>query len=402
MTLWLSAWLLTFATWRLGEPVKREPYDVMFYLPSVTPLLDGGRSRPGGGAETQVILLARALARRGYKVCLVTYPSEPALPSTIDGVHIIVRSASKADQPFVGKLREAGRIARSILRGDASVVVARLAGQQVGLVALSAKLRRRRFVYSSSSILDFDFPALRLKQRDLALYRLGLRLASELVVQTEEQAVLCRRRLGRSAVLIRSVAELVPERTAAAEAFVWIGRVDSNKRPLAFVELARSLPEARFWMVPVRSVREGWLLDEVERAAATVPNLELLEPRPRAQLMELVERAVAVVSTSKFEGMPNTFLEGWTRGVPALALSHDPDGVIGRHGLGEFAGGSRERLVAGARRLWAGRADQRDLSACCRRYIASEHSEEVVMGQWERALGISASVSARLVLEGVA
>jgi glycosyltransferase involved in cell wall biosynthesis len=118
--------------------------------------------------------------------------------------------------------------------------------------------------------------------------------------------------------------------------------------------------------------------------------------------MHLVDQAVAVVSTSDFEGMPNVFLEAWTRGVPVLALSHDPDNVIERHGLGEFARGSRESLVAGAKRLWDGRHDQRELAGRCLRYIAEEHSEDVVTRQWEQVLGISASVLAGLAQERVA
>src|SRR5439155_5978297 len=124
------------------------------------------------------------------------------------------------------------------------------------------------------------------------------------------------------------------------------------KKPLAFVELARSLPEAKFWMVGVPVPGHEKLATEVAEAAATVPNLELVAPRPRQELLELTERAVAVVNTADFEGMPNIFLEGWTRGVPALSLTHDPDGVIERHRLGAFARGSHERLAVHAALLW--------------------------------------------------
>jgi len=104
--------------------------------------------------------------------------------------------------------------------------------------------------------------------------------------------------------------------------------------------------------------------------------------------MGVIDRAVAVVNTSDFEGMPNVFLEGWTRGVPALALSHDPDGTIQRHRLGAFANGSPEKLVDLARRLWEQRSAQGVLAERCRRYIAERHSADVVAAQWQEALGI--------------
>lgn len=377
-------------------------YDVMFYLPSITPLLGEGLGHPSGGAETQVVLRARALARQGVKVCLVAFPSETGLPVSVGGADVVARPASKAHQRVFGKLREAARIRHTVARVGARVVVADVAGLQVGLVALCAKLVRRRFIYSAQSYLDFDFGALGFKRRDLALYRLGLRLADEVVVQTVEQAQLCRASLGRMPVLIRCLGETVPKRTASPEAFLWIGRVDSNKQPLAFVELARSLPDARFWMVPVSVPREERLMETVRSSADGVQNVELLPPRPRDELMYLIDRAVAVVSTSDFEGMPNVFLEAWARGVPALALSHDPDGVIERYELGEFARGSRENLAAGAKRLWDARSDQREVAERCLRYVAEQHSEDVVTGEWARVLGLFARVPAAHVQEQVA
>jgi glycosyltransferase involved in cell wall biosynthesis len=106
-------------------------------------------------------------------------------------------------------------------------------------------------------------------------------------------------------------------------------------------------------------------------------------------VLALIDRAVAVVSTSEFEGMPNVFLEGWARGVPALALSHDPDGVIEGHGLGACALGSGESLVAAARTLWEGRGDQAEVAERCRRYVAEEHSEEAVASRWVNMLAFT-------------
>jgi glycosyltransferase involved in cell wall biosynthesis len=268
---------------------------------------------------------------------------------------------------------------------------------EVGLVALFAKLLGRRFVYSSASLSDFvpdtrplgtsqvDFSRLSRKSRDWKLFQLGIRLADE------EQARLCKAQSRRPPVLIRSIAEPAPQREGDPEAFLWIGRVIQSKRPEAFVELARSLPEAMFWMVAVTASERAdhvELMTDLERSATAVPNLGLLRPRPRDELLHLVNRAVAIVSTSDFEGMPNTFLEGWARGVPALALAHDPDGVIERHRLGSFAGGSPDRLVTLASSLWNERRNQADLSETCRQYILDYHSPEAVSARWLDVLGI--------------
>ena len=293
-------------------------------------------------------MLARALARGGSKVCILVFDLPgTTIPSLVDEVAVSVRPPYRAHQRL-GRLREAVSLRRAVIDAHADVLVTRAAGPDVGLAGLFAKLSRRRFVYSSANLSDFDFARVSTKRLNQLLFRLGIRLADEIVVQTAEQARFCEERFGRSPVLIRSIAEPAGQRDQDPEAFLWIGRLVWYKRPLAFIELAQSLPEAKFWMVGVPdpySEPGPELLRMVERRAATVTNLDLMAPRPRQDLLDLVGRAVAVVNTADFEGMPNIFLEGWARGVPALALTHDPDRVIEQHRLGAFAQGSSERLV---------------------------------------------------------
>jgi hypothetical protein len=105
--------------------------------------------------------------------------------------------------------------------------------------------------------------------------------------------------------------------------------------------------------------------------------------------MDLVDRAVAVVNTADFEGMPNIFLEGWARGVPALALTHDPDGLIEQYGLGAFAQGSSERLLELARELWEERTGQAEIAVRCRQYILEHHAPEAISARWQEALGLA-------------
>jgi glycosyltransferase involved in cell wall biosynthesis len=364
-------------------------YDVAFYVPWIGPLLSPLARSPTGGAETQIFLLARALAARGFRVCLIVFDL-PGLdvPSRVGDVSVLVRPPYRTHEPL-GKFRETLALGKAIMEADAGVMVARAATPDIGLVGLSAKLLRRRFVYSSANVSDFDYRLVASNRRNRELFRLGIRLADEIIVQTAEQARLCEEHFRRSPVLIGSIAEPAPQRDRNPEAFLWIGRLVWYKRPFEFVELARSLPSAKFWMVGVPAVHgdEGAeLAREVEREVATVPNLQLLAPRPRPELMNLIERAVAVVNTADFEGMPNIFLEGWARGVPALTLTHDPDSVVESHSLGGFAHGSSRKLREIALALWEGRTKQTDVGARCRQYILEHHSPEIVSGHWEKAL----------------
>src|SRR2546423_7170357 len=339
---------------RLNSGASRS-YDVVFYMPWLGPLLAPGASLPPGGAETQIFLVAQALAARGLRVCLVAFDTPEGLPDRIGDIEVIARPLYDAHQPLRGKVREAISIWRSLGRLQTRAIVARASGPQVGILGLFARLRRQRFVYSSAHVVDFTLE-LETLRRNRLLYTLGVRLADTIVVQTDEQVALCREAFGREPVLIPSIAEQVPARDRQRRAVLWIARVVWYKQPLRFLELARRLPDAAFRMVAVPDpMGDHELLDRVMSEAERLPNVEVVSPRPRRELLGLIDEAVAIVNTADSEGMPNIFLEGWARGIPALALSYDPDSVIARHELGQFAGGSMDRLAEAARELWSKR-----------------------------------------------
>jgi glycosyltransferase involved in cell wall biosynthesis len=128
------------------------------------------------------------------------------------------------------------------------------------------------------------------------------------------------------------------------------------------------------------------MAERIESAAQRLPNLELLPPRPRSRLLEEMQQAVAVVKTSRIEGMPNAFLEAWARGVPVLSLNVDPDAKIEDNRIGVAAGGSLERLIAAAATLWGDPEQRRAIGERARRFIQDVHSPETVTDRWVAVL----------------
>jgi glycosyltransferase involved in cell wall biosynthesis len=229
---------------------RRERFDVAFYTPAVGPrVLDKGSS--AGGAETQILLLAGALAARGWRVGIVTYAADAPLPKRADGVRIVPHRPFRGRGRLTRRLGYAVEMARMFATLNADVIVQRAAGSTTGIVALAALLTRRRFVHATANVVDFALERIEPDARIVKLHEFGVRRASAIVVQTTEQVRLCRRRFGREPILIRSIAEPAEPQRRAPEAFLWVGRVDDYKRPELFLALARAVPEATFWMVAV-------------------------------------------------------------------------------------------------------------------------------------------------------
>jgi glycosyltransferase involved in cell wall biosynthesis len=218
-------------------------------------------------------------------------------------------------------------------------------------------------------------------------------MADAVVVQSSDQLALAGQAFPKlkRVVHIPSFAESAgarpqPTRTVP-DGFLWVGRVAEYKRPLRYLELARALPGSHFRMIPVPDEPSAYeRLNEVRAAAHDITNLELLDPVPHAETLALIDQAVAVVNTSRLEGMPNVFLEAWARGVPVLSLEFDPDNVIAGRGLGTVANGSWERFVEGARSLWATRADRSAYEERTVAYVREVHSIGSVGAAWQRLI----------------
>jgi glycosyltransferase involved in cell wall biosynthesis len=342
---------------------------------------------PVGGAELQSTHLAHALVRRGLSVAHIVDVDPAAVAPDVDAIAVI---------PLGPSYRAAGltrrrAVAAALRAADARLYVQRSASFETGITGAFARARRRRFVFSASSEADFrlDAATTRIAGASLddwktrAQYRLGVRCAHAVVVQTRAQHALASAAFGIDTVVIPSFGELAPVTHVERDAFLWVGGMASVKDPLAFVALATAVPDARFRMLATERGREtAALAAAVREAAAACPNIELLAPRSRTETLDLYTSAIAVVNTSHLEGFPNTFLEGWARATPALSLRVDPDGVIVRRGLGFAAAGSLDRLAEATGRFWHDRAAAAEAGAAARRYLEEVHAPAVVGARW--------------------
>jgi glycosyltransferase involved in cell wall biosynthesis len=366
-------------------------HDVAIYAPWSSLVYERRPWRTCGGGERQMMLLATRISMEGTRVAHIVYPpADPYVPEPAS-VTLVPRGDYAGARRY-GRLLEAVSIWRGMRRADADVYVFRTGTPALGVGALFCRLYRRALVFSSASDSDFGFELQAPHKLTRALYAFGVRSSTVVVVQSRQQVELAHRVFPsvKRVVQIPSFAEM-DDGTAAwpadeGEAFLWSGRVVEYKQPLKYVELARAVPEARFWMLAVLDPASVKLAAKLRAAAAQTPNLELLEPRPHHEAMQLVRRSVAIVNTSRFEGMPNTFLEAWARGVPVLSLSFDADGIIDEHRLGIVAGGSWQRFLTAARELWVIRGERNEVAERVKAYVRATHGMPIVTRRWSELL----------------
>lgn len=314
------------------------------------PMLTGDSSYGyTGGESVQHVLLARAWRDLGMDVSIVVYDFGQPRFTMIDGVRAVAAFARHAGIPGLRFFHpRTTRVWAAMRDIDADVYYQSPASPWAGIAAAFANAFGRRFVLRIASDSDCRRGEQPMRfQRDRWLYDYGIRKASLVAAQTEQQRELLKRNYGVSSEILNIAVE-VPPRAAQRPKDVdvlWVGNFRNVKRPDLLIELARKLPQVRFALVGGSVPNGQAYFERIAAEAKTLPNLVLTGGLPYADVGEWFDRARIHINTSDYEGFPNTFLQAWVRSVPVVSF-FDPDGLIERRALGRRCADLAEMCTA--------------------------------------------------------
>ena len=319
-----KGWREGAGTGRPGEALSVQALSICFVAPHAWPVLARDAGIPLiGGAEVQQSILARLFAANGYRVSMVCCDYGQPDRAVVDGV--TVHKAFRPDAGAAGLRFLHPRLTavwRALRQANADIYYYRSAAMWVGIVALFCRAHGKRCIYAGASDKDFvpDGGGQIRYARDRWLYRRGLATVDRIVAQNEAQRASCQATLAREATLIPSCYELPKDSSRNnPDLVLWVGTVHEQKRPLMLLELARRLPHRRFVMIGGARAGEEEHFEQAKAVAATLANVQFLGFLPLAEVESWFDRARVLVNTSFYEGMPNTFLQAWARGVPSVA-----------------------------------------------------------------------------------
>lgn len=296
-----------------------------FVAPRAWPVLSGDPAIPVvGGAEVQQSVLARLFAAHGHRVSMICLDYGQPQRARVDGVEVVKFCRMKAGLPVLRFLHpRVTSMWRAMREVGADIYYCRSASMWVGVLAEFCRRYGRRSIYAGASNKDFvpDVGGQLAYARDRWLYRRGIARVHGIVAQNEEQRASLRATHGRDAVVIPSCYQFSRKASSEArECILWVGTLHVGKRPQLLLELAKRLPHRRFVLVggPPSSGDKAFY-ERIRAQAAGIPNVQMTGFLPFAEVEPWFDRARVFVNTSIYEGMPNTFLQAWARGVPTVA-----------------------------------------------------------------------------------
>ncbi len=337
-----------------------------------------------GGESVQQSLLAKALARRGHQVSMVTADFGQEDGTLYDGVRVWKAYRPQAGLPVVRFLhpRWSG-IWKALKRADADVYYTSCAGMQVGLLALFCERYDKPFVFRGASDADFDGTQLLIQYaRDRWLYEYGLRRADALLVQSDFQANAARSYYGLPSRLAGMLVE--PSQPVAQRDIdlLWVSNIRQIKRPDRALELARTMPHRIIHMIGGPLPGSEAMFDAIRRASCALPNVVFHGGIPYQDASRFYDRARLMVNTSEVEGFPNSYLQSWISGVPVITL-FDPDGIVARERLGTVVA-TPEDLPAAIEHLLGDSAAWQAASERCKTYMERKYGDDTVLADYLR------------------
>ncbi len=364
---------------------------ICFVAPSTWPIISGSLDIPVvGGAEVQQSLVAPALAARGFRVTMVTLDYGQDDGAVVKGV--TVRKIYRANDgiPVVRFIYPRLTKLWSVLREvNADIYYQRTSDGITGLMAAFCKRNARRSIYAGASDVDFIPGQQEINRvRDRWLFDYGVRNVDRVFVQNEAQQQCLRDNYGREGVLVPNCfASPADGKRADPGGYVlWVASVKAQKRPEIFLELARRLPQYRFVMIggADAAAKSQEYARSIKAACASVPNVKWHGFMPFADADRQFAGARVLVNTSKYEGFPNTFLQGWARGVPSVAFVDTGSRHRGEPAYDVVSDvDGAERSLA---RLMGDDAHWREASRRVSEHFREAHSPEAIIKLYEREL----------------
>lgn len=356
-------------------------------LESLSVFMPGFDSYRTGGEQVQVSLLAKALARRGFRVTLVVLDYGQASELEYAGVRVVKVYAPNEGVPILRfiypRIFKLWRILRNI---NADAYYTSCAGYTVGLMAFFCRIYNKKSIYRVAHDHDCDPKKLLVSLwRDRKLYEYGLRRQNHVLVQSIQQQEALIHNYGVAShvagMLVDQPDEVIQFENRDID-ILWVNNIRQFKRPDLYIELAKILPECSMHMIG--GPNEPKLYQDIQANAVKLANLKFHGPVPYSEVNKYYARAKVFINTSDSEGFPNSYLQAWIRGTP-IVVFFDPDGRVAKNNLG-FKAVNVDDMAKIIRELLDSQDSWSRLSKNCVEYMNKNYSNDKILEPYLSAI----------------
>ncbi|MDT8302439.1 MAG: glycosyltransferase family 4 protein [Sedimentisphaerales bacterium] len=344
-----------------------------------------------GGIERQQSLMAKWLAKRGYKVSMITWDEGQEDNQVINGIRTLQMCTFNAGIKGLRFLYPKWTsLCRAMRRANADIYYYNCGDLGLGQVVMWCHRHGRKCVYSVASNPDCDpkLPVLK-PLRERILYKYGLKHVDSVIVQTQHQQQMLREGFGINSTVIpmpcegSSKNEKIRLEKAKEESVhvLWVGRISKEKRFEWLLDVAVQCPQIIFDIVGAANTDSDYTSSLIKRASG-IRNVKMHGRISHQEMSKYYSSSNILCCTSAYEGFPNTFLEAWSVGIPVVS-TFNPDDVIQKKGLG-FVANDVEEIVSRLMEITQSPETWQRASKAAKQYYQEHHAIDVSLPRFER------------------
>jgi len=357
--------------------INKNRINVCFVCPKAYPLLDPSCPATFGGAEVDLYLLGRELAKDdGFGVHFITADYGQPAEQHIQNIHVI-KSLNIHQNPLLG----AWKLWRAMKKIDADIYFLESASLGVALAAFFCRHFQKAFVYRTASMLEANGQYIKSHFLIGKLFAWGLRNARVVLTQNQTDQTNLKASLNIDSILIPNghPMSLIEETNKAT--VLWAGRSDGIKGPFRFLELASHFPDQQFVMICPPATGDT-TYPNLQKRAAQIKNLEFLPRVDFHKIDSYFQQARILVNTSDSEGFANTFIQAGAARAAILSFAVNPDEFLTRYNCGVCCRGDMDKLKAGLAFLLDGNR-YIEIGKNGRKYVEEKHDISTIVEQYK-------------------
>lgn len=354
-----------------------DSFHVCFAAPTVFPYYN----RQGvGGAELQMVNLAQCLSQLGNKVTVFTndygQPDVVKYQPNLTIRKVPLRFLGGSNRYFIG---DTLRYAKALRELNPDIVFMKIPNCLLIPLAFAKMFCTTKVIKIFASDSDYRaMPGL------LGMgIRWGQRRTDGFVFQTRHQQenFRCSDKIPKT--LIRNLF-ILPSNDRAdnfAEKDIdvlWVGAMNSDKKPERLLTLAQSMPDCRFTVISKSTVAA---YDEIDRRLKELPNVACVGKVPYDLIHDYFRRAKILLCTSAVEGFPNTFLQAWHAHCAVISVEFNCDGILEEYQCGLFSG-TLPQAKADIERVLTDSAIRQHLVKNGLEYLNRNHCSNSIVNQY--------------------
>lgn len=300
-----------------------------------------------GGSQYQAKCLIDALIKKDkYEIYYVTRNSQPNFQT--EGYQLIDIGSSKFAKSY-GFYLDYFKLKAAFDKIKPDVIYQRVGGAYTGISAYYAKKNQCEMVWHIAHDSDvepyFQQKLLRGKRcLDKKILEYGIRNASNIIAQTNDQANRLLHNYGKKATFVLKNFHPIPEKEAVKSneiKVIWVANLKKTKQPEIFINLAQAINQlkikADFIMIGKESEDKEWQ-QSFEKEASSISNVEYLGSKTIDEVNNVLRKGHIFVNTSESEGFANTYIQSWLREVPVISLNCNPENIFDHNNIGRHSG----------------------------------------------------------------